>query len=124
MFADPLKLVPLIVRAVCSVVAVDAFPLNVAVIVPAVKLREASLATMALAVLALVAVVALLLTLPAVLIVANFVSTIAAEALMSPLTMVPSAIIAEVTVPESPVVTTVPVVAGSVIVVVPAVAVG
>jgi hypothetical protein len=41
-----------------AVVAVDAFPFNVAVIVPALKLPEASRATMALAVFALVAVVA------------------------------------------------------------------
>ena len=39
-------------------VAVEAFPLNVAVIVPALKLPEASRATIALAVFALVAVVA------------------------------------------------------------------
>ena len=54
----------------------------------------------------------------------NLLYTIAADALISPLTIVPSAIIVDVTVPESPVVTTVPVVAGSVIVVVPAVAAG
>ena len=70
MFADPLKLTPPMVRAVCSVVAVAAFPvvlldvvalpLKVAVIVPALKLPEASRATMADAVFALVAVVAAL----------------------------------------------------------------
>lgn len=41
-----------------AVVAVDAFPLNDAVIVPALKLPEASRVTMAFAVLAFVAVVA------------------------------------------------------------------
>ena len=45
---------------------------------PAEKLPDASRATIALAVLALVAVVAEFATLPAVLIVANLVSTIAA----------------------------------------------
>jgi hypothetical protein len=67
--ADPSKLVPLIVRAVARVVAVLAFPVSAAVIVPAVKLPLASRATIALTVFALVAVVAELLTLPAVLIV-------------------------------------------------------
>lgn len=124
MSALPLKLVPLILRAVASVVAVVALPDSAAVIVPAVKLPEPSRATIALAVFALVAVVALLLTLPAVLMVASLVSAIAADALMSALTMVPSAIIVLVTVPLSPVVMTVPVVAGSVIVVVPAAAAG
>jgi hypothetical protein len=38
-----------------ALVAVDAFPLNVAVIVPALKLPEASLATIVEAVFALVA---------------------------------------------------------------------
>ena len=46
------------VVAVVALVAVEAFPLNVAVIVPALKLPEASRATIALAVFALVAVVA------------------------------------------------------------------
>jgi hypothetical protein len=65
MLALPLNDVPLIVRAVCSVVAVAAlpvvelevvaFPDKAAVIVPALKLPEASLATMADAVFALVA---------------------------------------------------------------------
>ena len=41
--------------AVVAVVAVEALPLNVAVMVPALKLPEASRATMALAVFALVA---------------------------------------------------------------------
>jgi hypothetical protein len=55
MFAEPLKLTPPIVRAVCKVVAVAALPevlldvvalpLNAAVIVPALKLPEASRAT-------------------------------------------------------------------------------
>ena len=65
MFALPLNDVPLIVRAVCSVVAVAALPvvelevvalpLKAAVIVPALKLPEASRATIVDAVLALVA---------------------------------------------------------------------
>jgi hypothetical protein len=67
----------------------DAVPVSAAVIVPAVKLPEASLATIADAVFALAAVVALLLTLPAVAMVASFVSTIAAEALISALSIVP-----------------------------------
>jgi hypothetical protein len=45
---------------------------------------------------------------------ANLDTAIAADALMSPLTIVPSAIIVDVTVPESPVVTMVPVVSGNV----------
>jgi hypothetical protein len=56
---------------------------------------------MADAVLALVAVVAEFDTFPAVEIVASFVSTIAAEAFMSALTIVPSAILPEVIVPSS-----------------------
>ncbi len=71
------------------------------VLILALKPPDASLATIAFAVLALVAVVALLDTLPAVLIVANLVSTIPAEALISPLTIVPSAIIALVTTPAA-----------------------
>src|SRR5204863_190066 len=67
---DPEKLV--------AVVAVVALPVKFAVIVPAEKLPDASRATIALAVFALIAVVAELATFPAVLIVANFVSTIAA----------------------------------------------
>ena len=62
MSADPLKLVPLIVREVCSVVAVLALPVKAAVIVPALKLPLASRATIAETVLAFVAVVALLET--------------------------------------------------------------
>jgi hypothetical protein len=75
----------------------------VAVMVPAVKLPEASRATMALAVFALVAVVAELATLPAVLMVSSLVSAIAALALMSALTMAPDS-------------TTVPLASGRVIV--------
>jgi hypothetical protein len=55
MLADPLKDVPLIVRAVAKVVAVVALPLKAAVIVPAEKFPLASLATTFEAVLALVA---------------------------------------------------------------------
>ena len=66
--------------AVVAVVAVAAlpeiFPVSDAVIVPAVKLPEASLATMALAVFALVAVVAELATLEAVVIWDSFESAI------------------------------------------------
>ena len=43
--AEPLNETPLIVRAVCRVVAVVALPLRAAVIVPAEKLPEASRAT-------------------------------------------------------------------------------
>src|SRR4029434_977283 len=67
---DPLKLV--------AVVAVVALPLKFAVIVPAAKLPDPSRKTMVFAVFALVAVVAEFATLPAVLIVASLVSTIAA----------------------------------------------
>jgi hypothetical protein len=52
------------VVALVAVVAVEALPLKVAVIVPAEKLPDASLATMALAVLALAAVVLLLGNIP------------------------------------------------------------
>lgn len=55
--AEPLKLTPPIFLAVCSTVAVEALPLNAAVIVPAVKFPLASRATIALAVFALDAVV-------------------------------------------------------------------
>ena len=68
MLAVPLKLTPPMVRAVCKAVAVAAlpevelevvaFPLNAAVIVPALKLPEASRATMVEAVFAFVAFVA------------------------------------------------------------------
>jgi hypothetical protein len=78
--------------------------------VPAVKLPDASLATIAEAVLTFVAVVAELLTLPAVAMVASLVSTIAADALIAAdhvtSTMVPLRIIVLVTVPVSPTVTT------------------
>ena len=70
----------------------DAVPVNDAVIVPALKLPEASLATIVDTVLAFVAVVALLETLRAVDIVANLVSTIPALALISALTITPAAI--------------------------------
>jgi len=58
-----------------------------AVIVVAEKLPDASRATIALAALAAVAVVAELATLPAVEIVANFVSTIAADGSISAFTI-------------------------------------
>ena len=67
-------------------------PLNEPVIVPAVKLPEASLATIADAVFALVAVVAELLTFKAVAMVSSFVSAMAADAFMSALTITPLAI--------------------------------
>ena len=53
--AVPSKLVPLIVRAFCNAVAVEALPLNAAVIVPALKLPLESRLTTAEAVFALVA---------------------------------------------------------------------
>jgi hypothetical protein len=55
MLAEPLNDTPPIVLAVCSVVAVVAFPLNAAVIVPALKLPEPSRATIVETVFALVA---------------------------------------------------------------------
>jgi hypothetical protein len=71
MFAEPLKLTPLMVRAVWSVVAVaalpdveldvEALPFRAAVIVPALKLPEPSRSTIWLAVLALAAVIVALL---------------------------------------------------------------
>ena len=91
-----------IVRPVASAVAVAAFPVvepddpltlpvtlpvSAAEIVPALKLPDASRATIADAVFRLVAVVAEFETLDALEIVASFVSTIAALALMSALTM-------------------------------------
>ena len=102
--AVPSKFTPLIARAVCNAVAVAALPVVLAedpltlpvrsaVIVPAVKLPLASRATIAEAVLAAVAVVAVFDTLPAVEIVASFVSTIPAAALMSASTMTPAAML-------------------------------
>jgi hypothetical protein len=76
---DPVKLV--------AVVAVVAFPDKFAVMVPAEKLPDESRATIALAVLRLVAVVAEFATLPAVLMVANFESVIAADDEISALTI-------------------------------------
>ncbi len=55
MLLDPLKLIPLIVRDVCNVVAVVALPDSAAVIVPALKLPLASRSTTLLAVLVLTA---------------------------------------------------------------------
>ena len=82
----------------------DAVPVNDAVIVPALKFPEPSLATIADAVFALVAVVALLETLRAVEIVASLVSTIPADALISALTITPAAIdVTELTEVISPV---------------------
>jgi hypothetical protein len=94
--ADPLNETPPIVLAVCNAVAVVALPLRAAVTVPALKLPDASLATIALAVLVFVAVVAELDTFPAVAIVASFVSAIAAEALTSASTIDPAVIPAEI----------------------------
>src|SRR5256885_15268485 len=71
--------VPVIVSPAFNTLFV-ALPFNVAVIMFALKFPDASRATIAFAVLALVAVVAELATFPAVEIVANFVSTIAAPA--------------------------------------------
>ena len=53
--AEPSKETPLMLRAVCKVVAVSAFPVRAAVIVSALKLPDASRATTLLAVFALVA---------------------------------------------------------------------
>lgn len=82
---EPLKFVAVV--AVVAVVADVALPDKFAVIVFAEKLPEASRATMALAVFALVAVVAEFATLPALEIVANLVSAIAAVPLTSALTI-------------------------------------
>jgi hypothetical protein len=92
-----------VARAVAAAarVAALAVPVKSAVIVPAVKLPEASRATIADAVLADAAVVAELDTLEAVEIVANLVSAIAALALISALRIVPSRIIVLSTVPVS-----------------------
>ena len=89
MFADPLNKTPPIVRAVCSVVAVAAFPevlldvlalpLNAAVIVPAEKLPEASRKTIVEAVLAVAAVMVALLAW--LVIVPAVVADVAVEAL-------------------------------------------
>lgn len=79
--------------------ALVAVPVRLAVIVPAEKLPEASRATIADAVFALAAVVAEFETLPAVEMVASFVSTIAAAELMSTFMMVSLAILSEVTEP-------------------------
>ena len=68
---------PVIVSPALSTLS-EAAPMRLAITVPAEKLPDASRATIAFATLVLVAVVAELATLPAVLIVANFVSTIAA----------------------------------------------
>ena len=98
MAAVPSKFTPLIARGVASAVAVDAkvavdaLPVSAAVIVPAVKLPDASRATIAEAVFADAAVVAEFDTFDAVEIVASFVSTIAALALMSALTITPEPI--------------------------------
>ena len=83
---------PLIVRGVKSLVAELAFPLKLAVIVPAEKLPFVSRETMELIVLVEAAVVAEFDTFPNVAIVASLVSTIAAAELMSALTIEPAAI--------------------------------
>ena len=72
--------VPALIFVALKDVIEEPFPEKVAVIVPALKLPLASLATIASAVFELVAVVALLETFPAVLMVANFVSDILAVA--------------------------------------------
>jgi hypothetical protein len=79
---DPVKLVEVV-----AVVAVVAFPDKFAVIVPAEKLPDESRATISFAVFALVAVVAEFATFPAVLMVANFESVIAAAGSISALTI-------------------------------------
>jgi hypothetical protein len=96
-FADPLKFFPQIVRVLANIVAeaakvaVEAFPLKAAVIVPAAKFPLVSRATIAEFVFTLVAVVAEFETFKAVEIVASFVSDIAALALISAFTMAPAA---------------------------------
>ena len=77
-------------------------PVNAAEIVPALKLPDASRATIAEPVLLFVAVVALLLTLPAVAIVSSFVSSIAALALTSSFTITPEVIAEEIVMFEPP----------------------
>jgi hypothetical protein len=96
-----------VIPLAATFVAVVAFPLSAAVIVPALKFPEASLVTIAFAVLVLLAVVAELLTFPDVDMVESFVSAIEPDS------------IAFVTVPESPVVTMVPVTSGIVMVLAP-----
>jgi len=73
------------VVVVIEEVAVVALPFNAAVMVPAEKLPEASRSTSVFGVLAVLPVVAVFATLPAVLIVANFESAMAAVALISEL---------------------------------------
>ena len=89
MFELPSKAIPFIFLAVVNLFAVLAVPDKVPVITPAVKLPLASLATIAFAVLALVAVVAVLLTFPELVIVANLLSAIAADELISASTILP-----------------------------------
>ena len=93
--AEPSKLTPDIALAVASLVAVEALPVSVAVIVPAEKWPEPSLATIVDPAFAFVAVVAELLTFPTVAIVASFVSAIAALAFTSSLTIAPEVIAAD-----------------------------
>ena len=81
-----------IVLPVAKAVAVLELPVNAAVTVPAVKLPLASRATIAFAVFADAAVVAELLTFDAVDMVASLVSSMAADAFMSALTITPAAI--------------------------------
>ena len=85
----PVKVPPVNARScdACPVTFPVTFPIKLAVIVPAEKLPDASRATIALAVLALVAVVAEFATLPAVEIVANLESVIAADGEISLLTI-------------------------------------
>ena len=100
-FAEPSTLLPARFLAVVhlpALVAVDALPDNAAVIVPAVKLPLASLATIALAVFKFVAVVAELETLPAVEIVDSFESAIepanmALVTLVAPIAVTPPDVI-------------------------------
>src|SRR5579872_7004473 len=78
--------VPVMVSPALSTLA-DAAPVKLATTVPALKFPELSRATIAFAVFKLVAVVAEFATLPAVEIVANLVSTIAAAGSTSALTI-------------------------------------
>ena len=93
---SPVRLVAVPDEGVPSAPPLTKFPLAVpvsaAVIVPAEKSPEASRATIALAVFADAAVVAELLTFKAVAMVASLVSTIAAAAFISALTIAPAVI--------------------------------
>ncbi len=102
------------VKLIDGAAAVPAEAVKFAEIVPALKFPEPSRATIAFAVFALVAVVAELETLPAVLMVANFVSTIAAAGSTSAFTIndvlkAPAALLCTTPAVLNPLIVTVPV---------------